>query len=85
MNKLSILLAAVIASASLPALAGPNWRIIHDERRDAAFQAADCAPLDHGPRAQTTQWLNRKLAQRIEMHDSHKAMLSSSKPAATHS
>ncbi len=46
MKKLVTLFAGIATLASIPAFAGPNWRIIHDERRDALLQAEHCAKAE---------------------------------------
>ncbi|HQT26807.1 MAG TPA: hypothetical protein PLK99_09475, partial [Burkholderiales bacterium] len=80
---------ALMATISLSAWAGPNWEIIHQERRDeaSAFRAIDAAPIDHGPRPLATQWLDQKLEkQRLAArHEKSKSMLSAGKAASTHS
>lgn len=74
MNKLlNSLIGAVALSAMLPATAGPDWQVIEQARKnkraelaraEKASPEAKCAakrlvlPLDHGPRAQTTPYLN---------------------------
>lgn len=76
MNKLlATLVGAVSFGAMLPALAGPDWQAIEQARKNKRLQVAQaekltpeeqCAakrlvlPLDHGPRAQTTPYLNAK-------------------------
>ena len=72
---LKLLIGAVALSAMLPAFAGPDWRAIEQARKNKRMQVApadktspetSCAakrlvlPLDHGPRAQTTPYLNKK-------------------------
>lgn len=74
---------ALVVSISLPAYAGPDFRIIEKGRsaRQAEIQhspglnpkdAAGCPPdklvlpLDHGPRARTTPYLNERRRQRYE-------------------
>lgn len=89
MNMLTIALLAFMAVASFPAWAGPNWEVIHQERRDeaSAFKALDAAPIDHGPRPLTTQWLNQteEKKQLSARHEKKKSILSAGKPAPTHS
>ena len=74
MNKLlNSLIGAVALSAMLPAAAGPDWQVVEQARKnkpaelaqaEKASPEAKCAakrlvlPLDHGPRAQTTPYLN---------------------------
>ncbi len=76
MNKLlNTLIGAVALSAMLPAFAGPDWQAIERARQNKRAQLvpaekaspqANCAakrlvlPLDHGPRAQSTPWLNER-------------------------
>ena len=72
---LKSLIGAVALSAMLPAFAGPDWQAIEQARKNKRVQVAQaekaspeakCAakrlvlPLDHGPRAQTTPYLNEK-------------------------
>jgi hypothetical protein len=74
-KSLSTLIGAVALSAMLPAFAGPDWQAIEQARKnkreqvalaDKASPEAKCAakrlvlPLDHGPRAQSTPYLNEK-------------------------
>lgn len=84
MNKLSIMLAGVLAlGAAMPAIAGPDFQVIEQARKakqaariaEAANESAakeTCAPqrlvlsLDHGPRAQTTPYVNALRASRFE-------------------
>ena len=49
------------ATLELPAFAGPNWDVIREaESRHLAHHAEEhVLPLDHGPRAITTPWLNK--------------------------
>ena len=76
MRKLVTTLIGTIAIwFTLSAFAGPDWRAIEQARKNAHVQASKmekatpedkCAekrlvlPLDHGPRAQTTPYLNRQ-------------------------
>lgn len=55
------LLGLFAASMELPAFAGPNWDVIHEaEARHLAHHAEEhVLPLDHGPRAISTPWLNK--------------------------
>ena len=59
MKTLTGILAAAI---SMPALAGPNWDVIHEAEAHhlARHEAEHVLPLDYGPRAITTPWLNKK-------------------------
>lgn len=62
MNKNTLTAIAVLSFAfSMPAVAGPNWDVIH--RAEAIGQShqhekALVLPLDYGPRAITTPWVN---------------------------
>jgi hypothetical protein len=70
MKKLTVTLIGILAATSqMPALAGPNWDVIHEaEARHLAHHAEEhVLPLDHGPRAITTPWLN-KVHEREEAH-----------------
>lgn len=76
MKKLvTSLIGTVALSVMLPAFAGPDWQAIEQARKEKRTQAAQaekltpaeaCAakrlvlPLDHGPRAQTTPYMNEK-------------------------
>jgi hypothetical protein len=76
MKKLITNLAGALAlTVVLPAFAGPDWQAIEQARRSKRVQLTQaeqarpadmCAamrlvlPLDHGPRAQTTPYLNEK-------------------------
>lgn len=72
---LAILICAISLSATLPAFAGPDWQAIEQARKNHRAQVGrmdkltpeeKCAanrlvlPLDHGPRAQSTPYLNEK-------------------------
>ncbi len=69
MNKLLITLAGVLAlSATLPAIAGPDFQVIEQGRKLAQARAATekgceskrlVLPLDHGPHATSTPYLNQ--------------------------
>ena len=62
-----VLLAAFCSS---PAIAGPDWFIVQEAHRMLAQRAIEnkgivskpVMPLDHGPRALTTPWLNQQMA-----------------------
>lgn len=70
----TILICAVSLSATLPAFAGPDWKAIEQARKDHRAQVGrmekltpdeKCTerlvlPLNHGPRAQSTPYLNEK-------------------------
>ena len=82
MTKLPlILVGAIYLGATLPALAGPDWQMIERARENQRAQVAEfenlateqkCSarklvmPLDHGPRAQTTPYLNKQRQERFE-------------------
>lgn len=55
------------ASMEAPAFAGPNWDVIHEaETRHLAHHAEEhVLPLDHGPRAINTPWLNKMHETRV--------------------
>ncbi len=62
MKKFSATLFGLFAaSLEVPAFAGPNWEVIHEaEAHHLAHHAeGHVAPLDHGPRAISTPWLNK--------------------------
>ena len=78
MKKLTVVLIGILAAAvQMPAQAGPNWDAIHEgEAHHLAQHAVEHAlPLDHGPRAITTPWLNkaREEEQRMAAHTQHAA------------
>lgn len=75
------LIGAVALSVALPAFAGPDWQVIEQARKNKRAQVArmemltpeeKCAgrrlvlPLDHGPRAQSTPYLNEKRREGFE-------------------
>ncbi len=82
MKKLIATLIGTIAlGATLSAFAGPDWQAIEQARKNAQARAVNaekaapndkCAekrlvlPLDHGPRAQTTTYLNRQRKEAFE-------------------
>lgn len=82
MNKLlTTLIGLVAAGTMLPAFAGPDWQAIEQAHAHKRVQLAladtqtpqqACAdkrlvlPLDHGPRAQSTPYLNAQRKQRFE-------------------
>lgn len=58
------------------ASAGPNWDVIHEaEARHAHHAQEHVVPLDHGPRAITTPWLNSvesdRCAGHVQPHEPH--------------
>lgn len=74
-SLLNTLVGALALSAMLPAIAGPDWQAIEQSRKNKRAQVArlekltpaeQCAarrlvlPLDHGPRAQSTPYLNQQ-------------------------
>jgi hypothetical protein len=76
MKKTSVTLAGILAvSFALPAMAGPNWTVIQEavKNHQAAKQKQashkdsiaqqEVLPMDHGPRALSTPWLNQKREQ----------------------
>lgn len=74
MKKFTLLLAVLAATASLPAFAGPNWLIIHDERRDTRLQDEHCAKMEH------LATLHKQA-----VTEKHKSMLSAREPHSVHS
>lgn len=97
--KKSIAAVVCLSAFSLPAAAGPNWDVIHKAETDQEGRnrpAALVLPLDHGPRAITTPWLNHvrlgemisqlETKSRLARHDSKKvnAMVAApGRPSAT--
>lgn len=78
---LTTVIGSIALVATLPAFAGPDWPAIEQARKNKHLQAvpaekpspqAKCAtkrlvlPLDHGPRAQTTPYLNERRKARFE-------------------
>ena len=62
--------ASMLAISLLPllAVAGPDWSVIQDARRmsslhNKAILEKQAMPVDHGPRALSTTWLNEEHAQ----------------------
>jgi hypothetical protein len=78
MKHLLVTLAGVsILGTILPAVAGPDFHLIEQARKAHVAQSVLAArqlvlPLDHGPRAQTTPWLNKQRAhaQNLAIHQS---------------
>lgn len=82
MKQLIVTLIGTIAlGATLSAFAGPDWQAIEQARKNAHAQASKMEkatpkdkcdekrlvlPLDHGPRAQTTPYLNRQRKEAFE-------------------
>lgn len=82
MKKLiAIMIGTIALGASLSAFAGPDWQTIEQARKNARAQVDKtektmsedkCAenhlvlPIDHGPRAQTTPYLNRQRKEAFE-------------------
>lgn len=76
MKTLALIVAGLVALAAiLPVFAGPDWKAIEQARKSHCAQVAEtekltpdetCAaqrlelPPDHGPRAQTTSYLNEQ-------------------------
>lgn len=73
MKKLSLLIATLVSTASLPAFAGPNWMIIHDERRDTMSHEGHCSAKN---------WTSHKAS---SAQEKHKSMLSSDESRSAHS
>lgn len=80
MKQLAALAAAAVAAAT-PAFAGPDWQAIEQSRDNQRAQVAQtekltptekCAakrlvlPVDHGPRAQSTPFVNEQLRRNFE-------------------
>ena len=90
-HLLFTLAGALTLGAALPAVAGPDFQVIEQARiRHAAQRAAEAStsaprslvlPLDHGPRAQTTPWLNKQRVLRAEAQ-ARSAMAATSEIAA---
>ena len=63
MNRATVTAGILTASVALSAMAGPNWEEIHEaESHKIVLQlpASHALPLDHGPRALSTPWLNKE-------------------------
>ena len=80
MNKVSITIGILAASVTMSAIAGPNWQIIRrgESQKNALLATNQVLPLDHGPRALSTPWLNKEYKLRI-LNEARKA---SGQPAA---
>jgi hypothetical protein len=60
-----------VSTLSLPAVAGPDWSVIQDARKISSLHKMiekpslekEGLPIDHGPRALSTSWLNKEQAQ----------------------
>lgn len=88
MKRISIPLAGILAATlALPAVAGPDWTIIRAAHNNTAQQQPhgaqqapaaeeDVLPLDHGPRALSTPWLNKEHEQMLaaEAHNKKSSM-----------
>jgi hypothetical protein len=80
-KRLITLISALTLGATLPVFAGPDWQVIEQARAykqkqaDSARKAGtpqQCAGygavlLDHGPRAQTTPYLNQQRRERLDV------------------
>lgn len=77
MTKNTITIALALSAAfSMPAFAGPNWAAIHRAEAQAAHEKADTVrPLDFGPRALTTPWVNKEQA--LAQEDAQKKVAAS--------
>lgn len=63
------------AGTAVSALAEPDWKLIEQARKanspEAQAKVPECAqrkvvlPLDHGPRAQTTPWMNQQRLKKL--------------------
>ncbi len=70
MKHISLALAGMFAvSLALPAAAGPDWTVIragethksmHTQQAAKSNPQEEAVPLDHGPRALSTPWLNQE-------------------------
>ena len=70
-NSFITVVGMLSALAALPAVAGPDWDAIHEaETYNATHEqqiavrnnpTTEVMPLDHGPRALSTPWLNKEL------------------------
>lgn len=78
---LATLIGTIALGSTLSAFAGPDWQAIEQARKNAHAQSTTtektmpeekCAqkrlilPLDHGPRAQSTPYLNRQRKEAFE-------------------
>lgn len=76
MNKLLLTLAGVLTlGATMPVIAGPDFQAIEQGRKAAQLRAAKekgcesrrlVLPVDHGPRATSTPYLNQLREERFE-------------------
>ena len=70
-NSFITVVGMLSALVALPAVAGPDWDAIHEaETYNATHEqqvavrnnpTTEVMPLDHGPRALATPWLNKEL------------------------
>ena len=70
-NSFMTVVGMLSALVALPAVAGPDWDAIHEaETYNATHEqqvamrnnpTTEVMPLDHGPRALSTPWLNQEL------------------------
>lgn len=69
MHRVFMAIVAMGATAlAATAVAGPNWDAIHDAEAHGAHHTEEhVPPLDHGPRATSTPWLN-KVHERCAAH-----------------
>lgn len=83
MKHISIALAGMFAvSLALPAAAGPDWTVIRaGEAHRAAHPQEEVVPLDHGPRALSTPWVNEEELQLQASAHAHKAAPIAASPA----
>ncbi len=65
MKKNLTAIAALSLVFAMPAFAGPNWDVIRAAEHSASQDNQIILPLDHGPRALSTPWVNKEI--RMEM------------------
>ncbi len=81
----------VLVAVSLPAVAGPNWDVIHDAEANRVLHkhlsGEEVLPLDHGPRAISTPWLNKERLAALHAEQKEKSVIVSvhTKHISTHS
>ena len=82
MKMTTVAVAGILAASfSLPAMAGPNWSVIHKsdqmaiQRQQTSHNSntqEEVLPLDHGPRAKSTPWMNKEREMELMANKGHK-------------
>lgn len=61
MKKNIVAIATLSLVSAMPAFAGPNWGVIRAAEHHASQDNQIILPLDHGPRALSTPWVNKEM------------------------